>query len=71
MSAQVETKQQTEQKKGLHPVIIVILVLFVLFLIVAGIKENNPFMGFIYIGYLFQALFELLGSLFTGQNIRY
>lgn len=66
-----QPNEQKKEKNGLHPVIIVILVLFVLFLIVAGIKENNPFMGFIYIGYLFQALFELLGSLFTGQNIRY
>ena len=70
MNLRYYKREETEQKQGLHPAIIVILILFVLFLIVVGVKENNPFMGFIYIRYLFESLFGLVGSLFT-QKIRY
>jgi hypothetical protein len=71
MDTQVDNKQKTETKKGLHPVITVLLILFILVLIIGGIREGNVFGGFMYMGWLFQALFGFIGSLFTGQNIRY
>ena len=71
MATQVDNNQKTETKKGLHPVITVLLILFILVLIIGGIREGNVFGGFMYMGWLFQTLFGFIGSLFTGQNIRY
>ena len=59
MATQVDNKQKTETKKGLHPVITVLLILFILVLIIGGIREGNVFGGFMYMGWLFQALFGL------------
>ena len=71
MNLRYYKREEDNEKKGLHPVITVLLILFILVLIIGGIREGNVFGGFMYMGWLFQALFGFIGSLFTGQNIRY
>jgi len=69
MSTEVKN-QETEQKKGMSAGLIVLIILLILFFIIAGVSTSNPIGGFIWMGYAFQALFGLIGSLFT-QKIRY
>jgi hypothetical protein len=69
MSTEVK-KQETEQKKGMSTGLIIVIILLILFFIIAGISTSNPVGGFIWMGYGFQSLFGLIGSLFT-QKIRY
>jgi len=65
-----QQEQPVAQKKGMNTGLIILIILLILFFIIAGVSTSNPIAGFIWIGYAFEGLFSLIGSLFS-QKIRY